>query len=298
MYVFLLVLGALTTAAGLSLVASAVAQEGVTAVTPGMIASVGGLVLIGLGLLVRELQRIERALAARPMPRATRPAEAPVAIPPLAPERPTPSPQARIPFPPRPKPGAIGPASTPADDGALPRQRERERERERERFPRLEPAPATEEPEAALLPRALIRTDDDMGEVRNVAAGGASPAARMAARLNVAPRPAAVPSPRERPRGSVFDAFWPKGQRGRRDGPGVPGQQPAPGEPAPSEPLPDMHPPAAAEAAAPVTVLKSGTVEGMAYTLYSDGSIEAQLPQGMVRFGSITELRNHIESES
>ena len=290
MYVFLLVLGALTSAAGLSLVASAVAQEGVTAVTPGMIASVGGLVLIGLGLLVRELQRIERALAARPMPRATRPAEAPVAIPPLAPERPNPSPQARIPFPPRPRPGAIGPAPTPADDGALPRQRER--------FPRLEPAPAAEEPEAALLPRALIRADDDVGEVKNVAAGGAGPAARMAARLNVAPRPAAAPPPREQPRGSVFDAFWPKGQRGRRDAPPAPGPQPAPGELESSDPLPDLHPRAAAEPSAPVTVLKSGTVEGMAYTLYSDGSIEAQLPQGMVRFGSITELRNHIESES
>jgi hypothetical protein len=292
MYVFLLVLGALTSAAGLSLVVSAVAQEGVTAVSPGMIASVGGLVLIGLGLLVRELQRIERALAARPMPRATRPAEAPVAIPPLAPERPNPSPQGRIPFPPRPKPGAIGPAPTPADDAAPPRQRERER------FPRLEPAPAAEEPEAALLPRALIRADDDIGEVKNVAAGGAGPTARLAARLNVAPRPAPAPPPRDQPRGSVFDAFWPKGQRGRRDAPAAPGQQSAPGEPTSSELLPDLPPRAAGEPSAPVTVLKSGTVEGMAYTLYSDGSIEAQLPQGVVRFGSITELRNHIENES
>ena len=44
-----------------------------------------------------------------------------------------------------------------------------------------------------------------------------------------------------------------------------------------------------------MSILKSGVVEGMAYTLYSDGSIEAQLPGGTVRFGSITELRNHIE---
>jgi hypothetical protein len=36
----------------------------------------------------------------------------------------------------------------------------------------------------------------------------------------------------------------------------------------------------------------------MAYTLYSDGSIEAQLPQGMLRFGSISELRAHIEQDS
>jgi hypothetical protein len=50
--------------------------------------------------------------------------------------------------------------------------------------------------------------------------------------------------------------------------------------------------------AGPVSVLKSGVVEGMAYTLYSDGSIEAQLPQGRLRFGSITELRDHMEGES
>jgi hypothetical protein len=53
-----------------------------------------------------------------------------------------------------------------------------------------------------------------------------------------------------------------------------------------------------APAVAPITILKSGVVEGMAYTLYSDGSIEAQLPQGTLRFGSITALRDHIESAS
>jgi hypothetical protein len=54
----------------------------------------------------------------------------------------------------------------------------------------------------------------------------------------------------------------------------------------------------APEAPTPVSILKSGVVDGMAYTLYSDGSIEAQLPQGMLRFGSITELRNHIEQSA
>ena len=56
----------------------------------------------------------------------------------------------------------------------------------------------------------------------------------------------------------------------------------------------------ATEAAAPdgpaaVTVLKSGVVDGMAYSLYSDGSIEAQMPEGMMRFASIDELRAHLE---
>lgn len=52
------------------------------------------------------------------------------------------------------------------------------------------------------------------------------------------------------------------------------------------------EPASRAEAA---TVLKSGVVDGMAYTLYTDGSIEAELAQGVVRFGSIEELRNHLE---
>ena len=44
-----------------------------------------------------------------------------------------------------------------------------------------------------------------------------------------------------------------------------------------------------------VTVLKSGVVDGMAYSLYSDGSIEAQMPEGMMRFASIDELRTHLD---
>jgi hypothetical protein len=57
-------------------------------------------------------------------------------------------------------------------------------------------------------------------------------------------------------------------------------------------PSPRPEPPRAA------AILKSGVVDGMAYTLYADGSIEAQLPHGTVRFGSITELRSHIENNS
>lgn len=43
------------------------------------------------------------------------------------------------------------------------------------------------------------------------------------------------------------------------------------------------------------TVVKSGTVDGMAYSLYSDGSIEAQMSEGMMRFASIEQLRTHID---
>jgi hypothetical protein len=54
----------------------------------------------------------------------------------------------------------------------------------------------------------------------------------------------------------------------------------------PSAPEREQEPPA---------VLKSGVVDGMGYTLYVDGSIEAELPDGTLRFASITELRAHLE---
>ena len=53
--------------------------------------------------------------------------------------------------------------------------------------------------------------------------------------------------------------------------------------------------PARTEEQPAVTVLKSGVVDGMAYTLYADGSIEAELPQGVVRFASVDALRAHLE---
>jgi hypothetical protein len=44
-----------------------------------------------------------------------------------------------------------------------------------------------------------------------------------------------------------------------------------------------------------LSVLKSGVVDGMAYTLYTDGTIDAQLSQGTMRFSSIDALRSHLE---
>jgi len=42
------------------------------------------------------------------------------------------------------------------------------------------------------------------------------------------------------------------------------------------------------------TIVRSGIIGGMAYTLYTDGSIEAELPIGTVRFASVEELQDHV----
>ena len=76
MYAFLLLLGAVVAAAGLGIVASGVSVQDhtfdATNVTSAMIAVIGGCILIGLSFVVRALQRVERALTARPMLRPAR----------------------------------------------------------------------------------------------------------------------------------------------------------------------------------------------------------------------------------
>jgi hypothetical protein len=59
---------------------------------------------------------------------------------------------------------------------------------------------------------------------------------------------------------------------------------------------PPLSPEAAGSAAIrPVRILKSGMINDVAYTLFSDGSIETQTPAGALRFGSIDEFRRHLE---
>ncbi|MGC1236229.1 MAG: hypothetical protein WA838_16375, partial [Xanthobacteraceae bacterium] len=74
MYLLLLVFGGLLGAAGVVLAGSGMSLRDGTfdaaILTPGIVAAAGGLLLIGLGAGLRTLQRIERTLAARPMPRA------------------------------------------------------------------------------------------------------------------------------------------------------------------------------------------------------------------------------------
>ena len=141
---------------------------------------------------------------------------------------------------------------------------------------------------------------------------------------------AAEPQP-ERPtaeygRLSSFDAIWPASERipprryadAAMDAPDATGsngaeERPRVGPEAPAIAPSDQPEPAwlrdhaesepadaasAAEKQEPphaVSILKSGTVDGMGYALYSDGSIEAELPSGKIRFASINELREHLE---
>lgn len=296
MYAFLLLLGAVITAAGLGIVGSGVSIQDhtfdATNITPAMIAVIGGCILIGLSFIVRALQRVERALTARPMPRPARPGEIGSAAA-LAAQSSEP---ARIPFPSKPKtPTFVPVGERPAPVAGKSPEGLRE------------PVPlVVEDSDVSLLPKAPVQPDEEHGDVNHSVAGRANGAAQVktAPRLGVDVRPARKPL---QPKDSIFGTLWSK----------APASAPAPeanvatAVQAQAAPLPAAQPangtepaqraaPAELRQAVPaaVSVLKSGVVEGMAYTLYSDGSIEAQLPGGTVRFGSITELRNHIEKSA
>ena len=60
----------------------------------------------------------------------------------------------------------------------------------------------------------------------------------------------------------------------------------------------DKAPPAEAAAGSEsASILKSGVIDGMAYTLYDDGSIEAELPEGTFKFDTIEELRDYLATK-
>ena len=310
---------------------------GTTLVLAGTTGLAGGLILIGLAAVVAELGRITEALktrvVARPAARVPETAEAVapaapsiVAAPASAIAAGVRASQANIPaqanVPPRlrhdapvrdtrpteaptvaPTPSAVDASST-----AIERLRSSIPRTER---PKAEPSLVADQDDVPLSPNGAGHhqtqqpppppVQGESPESKTAAedrAGGAAVDALKASRLDFLFR-----SKPTRPTTSPenFDAFWPAERGAGRDtepeaGPTLDEAQSSPDQAASvQEPLLESTPSQEPQATA---ILKSGVVEGMAYTLYADGSIEAELPHGTVRFGSIAELRAHIESNS
>lgn len=246
---------------------------GNTLILAGTVGMCTGLILLALSVVATELKLVARRLAAGPRPAA--------------------DPRARAALPTF--PGAeAGPAAMAPEPPMVPRQ---EPPLQAEPAPPAPPQPPPLKAKRNLMFESTMRKDRE----RAAAAGSAEPAASEpgAPPTQPAPPPGAEPGAASP---ATFEDAWPKADRGH---PGdVPPQrrssrltaQPAESKaPAMAErAAPPPPPPPQAEPAA-VTVLKSGVVDGMAYSLYSDGSIEAQMPEGMMRFASIDELRAHLD---
>jgi hypothetical protein len=78
----------------------------------------------------------------------------------------------------------------------------------------------------------------------------------------------------------------------REEAPLTPGTGPGEEKSPPSSPAEAAVP----GAVRPVRILKSGVINEVTYTLFSDGTIETQTPKGTQHFGSIDEFRRHLEN--
>lgn len=103
-----------------------------------------------------------------------------------------------------------------------------------------------------------------------------------------------------------FDSLWPARAGARRSSAPIPAPSAAddfagasypdlPPADAPRVETRESQASASADDHPPVTVLKSGVIDGMAYSLFSDGSIEAELADGVIHFNSLDELRAHLD---
>jgi hypothetical protein len=296
MVVFLLVAGIGLLLAGLAAIGFGIPVKefsfGNTLIFTGSVAACTGMVMLGLSMVVRELKTIARRLAAG-NPLQARAGAKPSGgtsakhaaendglmfnVDQPGPEKPREAESAAPPS---------GPAPAPWLEEATARDRARH------------DAPPAPLPEPAARPRRNLLFSSSRKERERAEERTADPSA---ADLRAGPAIAPPPRPAETPPGPSQDA-WPQPERARiadalpRRSSRAPSTFTEPGAAAPAV---EMPPPAAPdEVLPPVTVLKSGVVDGMAYSLYSDGSIEAQMPEGMMRFASIDELRAHLDQRS
>jgi hypothetical protein len=313
MAVILLVLGILATAAGIIAVGFGIPISefslGNTLILSGTIGLSAGLVLIGLATAVGQLaqllaaqrtgavtrpvrskdkETVEPPALAAPAPRSVQ-AKAPAAKPKVEDRAPAPAPEPQA---------EEQEVAVEAPVPAIERLRSTLVRPDR----KVEEPSEPEEEEVPLSPAVPVqaaRASAGGGAAANGAAkpsGGGTVESLKGPRLDFLFRSKAKQTPPE-----SFDNVWPKKRGGGRNAEPHPADESDEGaqgrERAPAQKSQEDTG-AESEEFRQAAILKSGVVDGMAYTLYVDGSIEAQLPQGTVRFGSIAELRAHIENNS
>ena len=272
----LVLAGLLATAYGISVQLS----TGNTMILAGVMGFCTGVIMLGLWMTVRELKNIARRIGTGlPEARgdaAMGPALAPAAMRDSAPDglAAFDQPAAPGPFPPV--------APPPWQNEAVLRD-----------HPIPEPT-HPESPTSAPKPkRNLLFASTSRKERERTQARAGDPLSPDLSSSDLRSKPPTIPmvEPAEPP--PSFDTAWPRGERPKSTETPLPRRGRAP----PPIAEPNAGPPRSEEQPA-VTVLKSGIVDGMAYSLYSDGSIEAQMPEGMMRFASIDELRAHLDQRT
>lgn len=268
---------------------------GNTLILAGAIAACTGAILFGLSVVVRELQNIAQRLdpGGPALSRIKNEPQPPAMADAMSSDQP--SGNDEFPFS-RDRPASENPLSAEPSPSATsvpswlndipPREPALDRTDTSSEPAPPEPAPPTK-PKRNLLFSSSSRKERERAAARNADPSVVDPPATPAG-----PPPAPDPTADAPP--IRFDEAWPQSERPRSDSAlRRGGRTPSTFTEANGT---DRLPPAMPSAdVPPVTVLKSGVVDGMAYSLYSDGSIEAQMPEGMMRFASIDELRSHLD---
>jgi hypothetical protein len=309
---------------------------GNTLIIAGTIAVASGLILIGLAIAIGQLRKIAETLMAQPRPaRAAESVEA-LATPRVtmtaaaAPASAVPSrpPSAKPPDPVMPdleplhvsepvrapEPRASDTLFPAAAAEAAPLDWLRAKSRPTASGPMAEPPMLEVHDEAPLSPRPSQRPAMPVAQPADEPkvwspSRDTAPVQTTAAPRVEQPMPRATPqveSPKEKDRFG-FDLVWPD-RTAAEPAAEPPKREPAldmplppvPVRPRESRPVEKRAEPAPRKPAAErgPAILKSGVIDGMPYTLYADGSIEAQLPQGTVKFASVDALRAHLEKQT
>jgi hypothetical protein len=243
---------------------------GNTLVLAGAIVACTGILMLGLWIAVRELKAIARQLSGLPAPSRSAGLSAALG------DR---EPDDGGPLFSRDQPALEHARPAEPAPWAAPPWQEEAASRDRGRGEMAAPAPAAK-PRRSLL-FSSSRRERERAEAREPS-GPASPG---------------MPLPQETdpPPPATFEDAWPRPERVRApDAPRRGGRAPSTFA-EPGAGADHVAPAARSEDESQITVIKSGVVDGMAYSLYSDGSIEAQMPEGMMRFASIDELRAHLD---
>ena len=275
---------------------------GNTLISAGTTAGVGGLIIIGLGVVAGQVRRLAETWAVQ----ASAQREHPIDTLENSGEASTAPPQARVPLPARPRPEARA-----SDQGSGSRAPAVPFEDLAESFaPTLrnpDESPVAAEDEISLSPRHPLAPVGQVGDFAGPARPAAGPVpgpggagtpdkhreSTTGRRSVPAPAPSAASPPRPLHTAN-FDAMWPAEAKL----PKSPAQAEAKADTSSRDALLSKRVEAEPQKAGGPAVLKSGVVDGMSYTLYVDGSIEAELPQGTLRFASIHELRSHLAKKS
>lgn len=327
MSVVLFIVGALALMAGVAMVGFGIPIKefsfGNTLIAAGAPVAVGGLVIVGLAAVVSKLRQLNETLNARAPLGSAAPDMFEATIPPRAmppagdlslPRRPRASEPER-PLPPRAgEPSGAAPDRPFGDAPMLPNPdlAPESNDIAVEKTPALAPPPRPMAPMAPMapMPPPPAATAERGAPLRPPPPRGplgpppGEPRGQQADRpaWRAPPPPAEPRQERDLSQPSRFDAMWPAGEAKPAKPAFGPDSQAEPERPPrenapPAEAEPQLLPPGGEELRA-VAILKSGVVDGMGYTLYVDGSIEAELPQGTLRFASITELRGYLQKNA